>query len=207
MCEQRASVLLTGFGPFPGMPDNASARLVEALSSRARIAFPEIETNAAILPTEWNAAPERLAHLIAAHRPSLILHFGVAPDASGFRIETHAHNACHATEDAAGLLPASEWLLRGGAQSHAATLPAGAIVAGLTKLGLPAALSMDAGGYLCNAIFYLSLTYARGANHPCRAGFIHIPADLSSPPLSFDAALTGALEILRVCLATNAVNA
>ena len=207
MHNHRLPVLLTGFGPFPGMPVNASVRLVEALAPRARAAFPSCAIHAAILPAEWTAAPQRLEALITQVQPALMLLFGVAKDCTGFRIETQAHNACNAAEDAAGLLPASQWLTRDGPASHNATLPANEIVARLTARGLPAASSNDAGRYLCNAVLYHGLSYARDAKHPCRAGFIHIPHQIEGPPLTFDDALTGAIEILRVCLAGDGVNA
>lgn len=207
MRAPRETVLLTGFGPFPGVSDNASARLVEALAVEARRKFPRVAFYAEVLSTEWTAAPERLDILVADIRPNLMLHFGVARDCPGFRIETRAQNACHVTEDAAGLKPAAAWLVENSAPSRSVTLPGKQIVARLTALGLPAHLSDDAGGYLCNAVLYHALNYAGTAPQPCRAGFIHIPADLTGPPLTFDDALRGAREILQLCLEKPDVNA
>ena len=65
---------------------------------------------------------------------------------------------------------------------------------------MPVSLSNDAGGYLCNAVLYHALHAIGSAGHPCRAGFIHLPVDLSQPPLTFDDAIAGALEIIRVSL-------
>ena len=47
--------------------------------------------------------------------------------------------------------------------------PAARLVALARKSGLPARLSHDAGDYLCNESFYLSLLMDR------RAGFVHVP--------------------------------
>ena len=207
MRTRRKTVLLTGFGPFPGVSDNASARLVEALALQAPNVFPRIDIHAEVLSTEWQAGPERLDALVAGIRPNLMLHFGVAQGCTGFRIETRAQNACHVKEDAAGLKPASTWLIENGAPSRSVTLPGKQIVARLTEIGLPAQLSDDAGGYLCNAVLYHALSYAEAAPHNCQAGFIHIPPDLTGPPLTFDDAVTGSLEILQLCLDTRDVNA
>ena len=201
MTDTRPAILLTGFGPFPGVTDNATARLVPRLAAKARTAFPAFAFYDATLPVEWQAAPQRLADLITKHRPVLALHFGVAHDVHGFRIETLGMNICRLAEDAAGCLPVTDTLDAGGPSSRNATLPTEAIVARLTSLAIPAALSTDAGAYLCNAVLYHTLRHASAAKHPCRAGFIHIPADVSGPPLSFETVLRGAFEIIAVCLA------
>lgn len=203
--HRQPAVLLTGFGPFPGMPDNASARLARALAMDAAKAFPAFRFAAEILPTEWGAVPQRLRALAAAVNPVLVLHFGVTRETVGFRIETRGGNACQLTSDAAGLTPRAPYLKQDGADWHSVTIPTGAIVARLIALGLPAALSDDAGGYLCNALLYHSLADTRaqsGASYGC--GFIHIPADLTGPPLSFDDAVRGAVEIIGVCLSADA---
>ena len=129
-----------------------------------------------------------------------MLHFGVAKVAQGFRIETQGTNTCRMTADAAGAMPPSLELLTNGAPAHAVTIPTRDIVERLSALGIPASRSEDAGRYLCNAILYHSLLLASRAMRPCKAGFIHIPADLSGPALDEAAALKGGLEIIRVCL-------
>lgn len=194
-------MLLTGFGPFPGIADNATARLVPALARAAEAALPAYTFHSGILQTAWSTAPERAVNLIATHRPALALHFGVAREANGFRIETRAANACSHTSDAEGCLPHSAHLCQTGPRHRHASIDTAAVCRHLAARGFPVSLSDDAGTYLCNAVLYHSLA-AAGAPHapPCRTGFIHIPADLSGPPLTFSMALEGALEIIRVCL-------
>lgn len=199
---QTQTVLLTGFGPFPGIADNATARLVPALAHHARQSFPGHVVHHEILQTTWSAAPERAATLIAHHRPSLALHFGVAADATGFRIERQAHNMCRSSPDALGCLPTESRLSRYGPDLHPVSIDAVGIEAHLKALGFPVSLSDDAGGYLCNAVLYHSLTATKALPAACRSGFIHIPADLDGPPLRFSEALDGALEIVRACLQT-----
>ena len=200
-------VLLTGFGPFPRVPDNASAHLVPLLAEMAQEMFEGVEFVAEIFPTDWQAAPERLDQLFSKHQPMLMLHFGVAREAQGFRIETQGTNTCRMTPDATGAMPPSLQLLTNGAPAHAVTIPTRDIVEHLAKLKMPAELSDDAGSYLCNAVLYHALLLSRGARRPCKAGFIHIPVDLSGPPLDEAAALKGGLEIVRICLEALAVEA
>ncbi len=182
------------------MPENVSARLVRAVAQRARAAFPEHRFHSAILPTEWHAAPQRVTALISRLQPALALHFGVAKDAQGFRIETQGLNTCRHAPDAAGRLPPGEVLIADGPDAHPSSLPVRAIVDRLEALDLPVMTSEDAGGYLCNAILYHALHAVRGPTHATRAGFIHIPSEFSGPPLTFEAAVDGSLAIIGTVL-------
>ena len=102
---RHTTVLLTAFGPFPGVPVNATMRLVPELAERAALAFPDVRFVAEMLATEWLGAPRHLAAVVAEVKPDLILHFGVSSRARGFEIEQRAHNACRSMPDAAGVLP------------------------------------------------------------------------------------------------------
>jgi hypothetical protein len=66
------------------------------------------------------------------------------------------------------------------------TLPVDAIVAALEAEGIPAEVSRDAGGYLCNHVFYVLLQSGR------RGGFVHVPP-LDVLPLD---ALVRAAEVI-----------
>jgi len=201
-------VLLTGFAPFPGVPVNASVRLVRELVEAARRRFPGTKVSAGVLPTEWQAAPRQLEILLAETRPDLLLHFGVSSRARGFEIEQRGLNRCQLQLDAAGALPASIAVREGGPDSMPTSLPVSYIVARLRRRGIRAFASRDAGGYLCNATLYASLERARSVPGR-RVGFIHIPASLAKPegarqpgacPLNWAQAMEGGLEILAACL-------
>lgn len=209
----RTRVVLTGFGPFPGVPVNATMLLVPRLGVAARQLFPALDITTEILATEWIAAPARVDALIAAHAPELLIHFGVSGAARGFEIEQHGHNTRDATLDAGGRLPDAAHVRADGPHLHLARLPVAAIVARLREHGIPAFLSPSAGAYLCNATLYHSLAVSDPVM--CDAGFVHIPASLAPPgpvakgaplqaspgcPLTWPQALEGALHILAVCL-------
>ncbi len=195
--DRRPTILLTGFGPFPGVAENASAALVKALARTARRAMPEYRFVTAVLPTEWARAPRLIAALDARHAPVLALHFGVAAGCRGFRLETEARNFCRFAPDAAGAGPLSDCLVVDGVATLKATIPIAAIAARLAAQGFPVSLSDDAGGYLCNAALYHSLERARRAGGGCRVGFVHIPADLASAFPDGQRAVAGALEIIK----------
>ena len=176
----RTTVLMTGFGPFPGVPVNATMRLVPELAQAAARQFAGARIAVEVLATEWAAAPRQLDQLLAEIAPDLVLHFGVSSRARGLEIESRARNACMPSPDAAGALPPGAAVRDGGPAFMAASLPVQHIVTRLRRLGIPAFVSRDAGGYLCNATLYHSLGCARNAPSR-RVGFIHIPAMLGGP--------------------------
>ncbi len=206
--SKRPAILLTGFGPFPGVEDNASAALVAELAGEARKRLPGHRVEAAVLPTEWHAGPAAAAAMVGELRPAVALHFGVSAKAGGFVIETRGHNLARPICDAAGVLPASDRLSAEGPDVLGASLQTARIVERLRRRALPVRLSRDAGGYLCNAVLYRSLERARRAGWPMRCGFIHLPAALGVATASRHAggclewpqALEGSLEIIAAAL-------
>ncbi len=209
--RRRDTILLTGFGPFPGVAENASQRLVPKLAHLAARRFSAHRVVARILPTEWERAPARLEDLYERERPKLVLHFGVSPHAHAFVIETVARNMRKAAVDAAGTLPRDSAVVRGGPEMLSARLPAQDIADRLAALRVPAVTSHDAGSYLCNAILYRSLVCAEQIAEPEAVGFFHIPqhippallksrADPNEMRFDWGTALIGGLEIIRTCL-------
>lgn len=214
MPRDRPVILLTGFGPFPGAPRNASSLLTEQLAKVAARRLPGFAVHAETLPTEWQAGPARLSELLVRHEPAVALHFGVSHRARGFVVETRARNERDDIEDACGEAPVEYCIAGDGPREMPATLPTGLIVSHLRRMGLPVQLSRDAGGYLCNAILYHSLSQARqrlgGSPHGFgpRRGFIHIPDRLtngrggtrraSASLLDWDMALAGGLAIMEL---------
>ena len=198
--DTRPTILLTGFGPFPGVTKNVSAELIEALALVAQKRFPKRQVIAHVLPTEWQTAPVHLAALYKLHTPMLVLHFGVSLQATGFRIETQAHNTHGPIADDKGALPHSGLISSTGPAVLPVSVPAQTIVARLLALSVPAGLSHHAGTYLCNCVLYHSLERAGQEAALVRAGFVHIPTDFTHPQFDFDTALKGGLEIIRTCL-------
>lgn len=205
--KDRPIVLITGFGPFPTVSANATSILVPQIAESARRAIPGVAIAAHILPTEWDASLAMLGALTRRLKPTVALHFGVSGRATGFEIETRGRNRCSLSADAAGRLPNDVRLSADGPEFLPATLPAAHIVSRLRRRGLPAQISRDAGGYLCNALLYRSLEIARSADPSTRTGFIHLPTSLvnerrpSLEPrtpvrMTWDDVVEGSLEIL-----------
>ncbi len=160
-----APVLITGFGPFPGVPVNPSEAIVARLGTvvGARLVRRRLETT-------WDGLPA-LDGLLAGIR--VAVHVGVAPRSHRLRIETTAFAGRDRVPDADGRLPAPATDRPGAVRrSRAVAAP---LVAAARRAGVPAAVSGDAGRYLCNALYFRSLTAARGATRPHIAVFVHVP--------------------------------
>jgi pyroglutamyl-peptidase len=190
-------ILVTGFGPFPGVPENASAAVVEALALYP--AAPGIEHFTGVVPVVW-ADARRIAREAAAKvRPHAILHFGVSKRAAGFEIETRAVNMSGPRQDHAGFVRPGKPLDLSGQRILQATMPPYPLLRALRQSGFPAQLSRNAGRYLCNALFYWSLADA-GTDGPL-VSFIHMPAlgtDVSvRPRMTLEGAAAGAQVLIR----------
>jgi pyroglutamyl-peptidase len=188
-------VLVTGFGPFPGVPDNATGPVVAALAGSA--AMPGIELVTEIIPVLWTFARGVARDAAARAKPHAILHFGVSKRLKGFEIETRAFNLSGPKEDCAGSVWPRRPLDISGERMLEATLPPAILVRALRREGLPAQISKDPGRYLCNALFYWTLADAREGGP--LVSFIHMPAfgaDVS-PRLTQKEALAGAQVLVR----------
>jgi pyroglutamyl-peptidase len=205
-CGSKAVVLLTGFGPFPGVERNASAELAFLLARMGAERHGHVRFVANLLPVDWRAAPLRISELVRQHRPAVALNFGVSARASGFVIEAHAYNETKDIPDDSGKCAGSFELISGERPRRSATLPVRRIVRELQRAGFPAELSSDPGRYLCNAVLYHALRHATRATPRMRTGFIHIPASLepgvsgTTSELGWPDALEGGLRLLDTCL-------
>lgn len=215
MPHQRPTLLLTGFGPFPTRPANASAVLVPRIAEAARQVFPHLGVECHILPTEWGEGLWRAGELYRRHQPVAALHFGVSSRAQGFEVETRGLNKCVQSNDAAGRKPDGHRVSPRGPDWLATTLPAAHIVERLRRRGIPATLSRDAGQYICNALLYRTQEIAREADNVPRSGFIHLPADLVNERnpalgpavgcrLTWRQVVEGGLEIIAATLGQSA---
>ncbi len=167
------TVLITGFGPFPGAPFNPTAALAENLARRRRPALSEVRRIAHVFPTSYAAVERELPDLIARYRPDLVLLFGLAPRTPHVRIEARARNRRSTLfADVDGMHPSFVIQPRGPGTLVAPTRQPPLRVA-LRKARVPARLSIDAGKYLCNFAYWRALELTR--KHGGRVQFVHVP--------------------------------
>lgn len=206
-------ILVTGFGPFPGAPENPTEWLIGALGKTKSAQERGERLCMEVLPVEYEAAARRLEAIGQEFSPDVAIHFGLAQPAQGFRLERLARNANLANRpDNAGRDAPAPVIDEAGADIPSA-LPLEQIAERLSAEGLTFEWSDDAGGYLCNYVFYLSCSPSMcTAMNPAMAGFIHVPLlDLHKRggqealhSLSEDDLLRGALAIIDCCAEVHA---
>jgi pyroglutamyl-peptidase len=172
---RRLRILITGFGPFPGAPDNPTGPLVRALARKPRPASERVTIKAHVFPTRYQAVDRTLPRLLKAFRPDAILMFGLATRSRAIRVETIARNRIAPIPDAGGFTRGPCAIDAAEARSLAVHAPAAALLRALQRADLPARLSRNAGDYLCNYTLWHATCAAAEARGPELAAFIHVP--------------------------------
>jgi len=138
------TVLVTGFGPFPGAPFNPSAVLVGELARRRRPAFADVVRTTHVFATSYAAVDRDLPKLFA-EKPDLVLIFGVAGRRRYLSVETRARNALSVLyPDVSGHRPARGTIERGKPGALRGAAPFAQLLCAVRPSGFPARLSRDA---------------------------------------------------------------
>ncbi len=170
MSTQTPTILITGFGPFPGAPDNPSQIIVEALAAQNNTSTINANFIYGLLPTHWQKLAPALAKLFAEHQPDFSLHLGYSARSPGFCLETTAYNETCAQPDVDGHTGSRGPVLKQKPLQLSSNLSLEVIEQELSAAGFNAMISNDPGRYLCNMSYYLSLAHARSCL------FVHLPA-------------------------------
>jgi pyroglutamyl-peptidase len=158
--------LVTGFEIFGEHEVNPSQLIAE-------------ELDGVVLPVSYERAATALRAAIDEREPDLVVCFGLAHDRTAISVERWAHNLDEATTvDNEGAAGSGRAIDPAGPLALASTLPVDAIVAALAEEGIPAEVSRDAGGYLCNHVFYELMHLIERERPETRGGFIHVPGNM-----------------------------
>lgn len=164
------TILITGFGPFPGAPYNPTIKLVAALGRLRRPALAGTRIVAHVFKTSYAAVDRDLPDLIAREQPDAILMFGLHGRAKAIRIETRARNALALLPDASGKVKRRGVIALDAPAAKRMPMPAQRLLAAAREARVPAVLSRDAGRYLCNYLCW------RTAESGVKlAAFVHVP--------------------------------
>jgi len=171
-----ATILITGFGPFPGSPYNPTESLVSDLARRRHPAFANVRRVAHVFPVSYEAVDRELPALLKRERPDALIMFGLAVRARQMRIETRARNAvARMLPDVSGRIPLAATILPGAPPTIPLRGPAQRLLSAARATGAPVALSRDAGRYLCNYLCWRAAE-AAGTGAPSLVAFVHVPA-------------------------------
>ena len=161
-----SKILVTGFEAFDKSAINPSAEIVKALKGDDLVT--------AILPVVFGQASAQLRELIDLHKPSAVLCLGQAEGRSAMTPERIAINLDDARiADNAGNQPLEQRVIADGPDGHFSTLPIEKMVASMKAAGIPASISLSAGTFVCNHIFYVLQDYLKDS--PIKSGFMHVP--------------------------------
>lgn len=165
-------ILLTGFEPFGGDVENPAMQLLPAFEG-ARIGGHRVAT--ALLPVGFSDALNALAPLLEA-QPPIVLALGQAGGRARLSLERVALNLIDARiPDNAGAQPIDVAVVADAPAAYFTTLPVKAMLHAMQARGVPAELSLSAGSYVCNAVFF-ALCHLAATRHPAmRVGFMHLP--------------------------------
>ena len=159
-------ILVTGFEPFAGATLNPSGEIVKRLTGENLVT--------AILPVEYDAATARVLELIEAHQPEAVICLGQAEGRSTISFERVAVNLDDAKlADNAGVTRIETEINPNGAAAYFSTLPIREMADAVFEAGIPATLSLSAGTFVCNHIFYELQQALAATGVP--SGFVHVP--------------------------------
>jgi pyroglutamyl-peptidase len=196
--------LVTGFDPFGGEPVNASLEAVRQLPPQ----IGRLEVSTAQLPTSYARALAALEAAISDTGPQIVLCVGQAGDRAALCVERVAVNLQDARiPDNDGAQPADTPVIAGGPAAYVATLPVRAAVAALHAAELPAEISMSAGTFVCNHVFYGLMHLAALRGQPYCGGFLHVPRLPQQPGNASAMALDDIVRGIAVVLDTAARHA
>ena len=167
------TILLTGFEPFGTATSNPSGEIVKQISGENIVT--------AILPVAYAQSAERLLSLIEQHNPDVVICLGQAEGRTQITPEKVAINLDDARlADNEGVLRNDVKIIEHGPDAYFSTLPVKDMVDAMKAQGIPAAVSLSAGAFLCNHVFYVAQNKFAGSN--VRSGFVHVPLMDSQAP-------------------------
>lgn len=196
--------LVTGFEPFGGSSINPSEQVIKALEGQT-IGGAQLLT--AVLPVDGQLAPQVLLDAMQNWKPDGVLCLGEAARRPVLSIERLAVNLLdYRIPDNTGHQILDEPVIPGGPAAYFATLPVQKIYQALVEAGIPAELSLTAGAYLCNQVFYHLMHFINTNALEIQAGFIHLPAlpvqavyqPSPQPSMSLETSLSGVRTAIAV---------
>ena len=186
-------VLISGFGPFGTNKTNPSQEFISFLDNNIEV-INDIEIETVLLPVTFAGAYPELSKKINSSSPDVVISLGLAEDRDHVTLERIAVNIIDARiEDNDGKQPKHERVdsLFPSAGLFT-TLPIDRMYDRACEKKFKVSISNSAGTYVCNQVMFKSV--AQGLKSDFRAGFIHLPANIS--PKDFYSLLKCFFEVL-----------
>ena len=171
------TLLLTYFGPFPGVPVNPTVELAEGAQRLLTRMRPDLNVITRELPVSYDGSSAALRAALQEVQPDALISLGVAVGRDVVSLEQVAINLDSAgIEDNDGDRRCDEPIAPGGREAYFSSLPVRASFERLRAAGEPVEISYTAGTYVCNHVFYEGQRISRELGLSIPAGFVHVPA-------------------------------
>lgn len=137
--------------------------------------YESFEVLTGILPTSYNRAAPEFHKLKNSLQPHAALCLGQSVGRPCLNIEQFAANFAHSPHsDNDGLVLSNTTLEPDGQTAYRTILAADRLVNSAKNAGVPATVSISAGSFVCNALYYRALKESAISNFPIC--FVHLPA-------------------------------
>ena len=180
MSNAARTILVTGFEPFGGETINASWQAAQKLDGWRH---GDTVGVARLLPCAYDASVKKLVEAIETLRPDAVLMAGQAARRAVVCVERFAHNLDDATApDNDGALRRALRISRAAPEWLEARVSVRSIASAIKAAGIPARMSRDAGGFVCNHLYFGALQYLSEKRSVIPAVFVHLPVTPEQSP-------------------------
>ncbi|KAJ8717575.1 hypothetical protein PYW07_005505 [Mythimna separata] len=187
-------VLITGFGPFGEFKTNPSWQAVEAMDTGNINTGHEIILYKEKVGVRYVDVDLNVPRLLDIRKPHLTIHVGVSKQVTTLRLEVQANKHGYKKYDSVFRKAARAANPSPGPDSIATSFDVAAIQNEFNEYrsedDLPLEISKEAGLYLCEYIYYTSLSHARSPTL-----FVHVPPHKEPEKLA-----RGLERIVELCL-------
>lgn len=196
------TVVVTGFEPFGNSTINPSQEVVNKIKE---MQLDGLKVETAILPVVFGESSAKLLKLVDEIQPNFVICLGQAEGRSVISVERFAINLNDARiADNAGNWLSDQEVIPGAPLALSSTLPVKDIVQSIKDAGIPAEVSLSAGTFVCNHIFYALQHKLQLTN--TKSGFIHLPVlpeqseFQGKPTMELDQMVAGILVGIRTAI-------
>lgn len=173
MTSHAPRILVVGFEPFCGDAVNPATELLRGLDG-LDLAGHRLLT--AVLPVTFADSLPALEAAMEAAQPAIVLGVGQAGGRARLSLERVAINLVDARiPDNAGMQPVDVPVIDGAPDAYFTALPVKRMLRAMLERGVPADLSLSAGTFVCNAMFFALRHLCQSRWPGVRAGFMHLP--------------------------------
>ncbi|XP_066591234.1 pyroglutamyl-peptidase 1 [Prorops nasuta] len=170
--NSKYTVLVTGFGPFGEDAVNASWQSVKKLKELFDNLVDGEDINLIVkeIPVAYEYVATKVPELWEKFKPNIVIHVGVSDNAKSLVIEQKAHNCGYSREDIYNRCPDEITIKSKAIESSINISQLCEHLNNLKEGSCTVSTSTNAGRYLCEYIYYQSLSI-----NPTKTLFIHCP--------------------------------